>query len=313
MSPMQEPTVAALPNPLLRYLLATRPAFLSMTAMAVVVGLAGAGASGVRLDPALAALTAIFAVVAHAGVNVLNDYYDGLSGCDDANGERLFPFTGGSRFVQNGVLSLAAVGRFGYALLATVVLAGLWLTAHSAPGLLAIGVAGLFVGWAYSVPPLALQARGLGEVAVVAALALVVVGADFVERRAFDFAPLAAGLGFALLLADVLYVAQFPDRRADVAAGKMTMVARLGAADARWGYALIALLGYGWALAMIASGRLPALALIALAPAVPSFLAMRELWANAERPQALGPAIKTTIAAALSHGALMAAALAFAR
>jgi hypothetical protein len=40
---------------------------------------------------------------------------------------------------------------------------------------------------------------------------------------------------------------------------------------------------------------------------------MRGLWANAERPQALGPAIKTTIAAALSHGALMAAALTFAR
>ena len=91
------------------------------------------------------------------------------------------------------------------------------------------------------------------------------------------------------------------------------MVARLGPADARWGYALIALLGYGWALAMIASGRLPALAMIALAPAAASFLAMRELWANAERPQALAPAIKTTIAAALSHGALMAAALAFAR
>lgn len=308
----KEPTPAALPSPVLRYFLATRPAFLSMTFVAVVVGLASAAGSGVRLDPVLAALTAIFAVVAHAGVNVINDYYDGLSGCDDANEERLFPFTGGSRFVQNRVLSLNAVGRFGYALLATVVPAGLWLTARSAPGLIAIGVAGLVIGWAYSAPPLALQARGLGEVAVVAALLLVVVGADFVQRRAFGFAPAAAGLGFALLLADVLYVAQFPDRRADAAANKRTMVVRLGAAAARWGYALIALLAYGWALAMIAAGRLPKLALVSLAPAAANVAGMRELWTNAERPQALGPAIKTTIAAALSHGLLMAAALTFA-
>ncbi|MGO4872258.1 MAG: prenyltransferase [Roseiarcus sp.] len=313
MSRSQEPTLDAFPNPVVRYFLATRPAFLSMTAMAVVVGLAAAAGSAVRLDPVLATLTAIFAVVAHAGVNVLNDYYDGLSGCDDANDERLFPFTGGSRFVQNGVLSLNAVGRFGYVLLATTVAAGLWLTAHSAPGLIAIGLAGLLIGWAYSAPPIALQARGLGEVAIVAGLLLVVVGADFVERRTFDFAPVAAGLGFALLLANVLYVAQFPDRRADAAAGKRTMVVRLGAADARWGYALIALLAYGWTLAMIASGRLPELALISLAPAAASLVAIRALWANAARPQALAPAIKTTIAAALAHGLLMTAALAFAR
>ena len=111
----------------------------------------------------------------------------------------------------------------------------------------------------------------------------------------------------------MLYVAQFPDRRADAAAGKRTMVVRLGAADARWGYALIALLAYGWTLAMIASGRLPELALISLAPAAASLVAIRALWANAARPQALAPAIKTTIAAALAHGLLMTAALAFAR
>ena len=37
-----------------------------------------------------------------AGVNVFNDYYDHDNGCDAANTERVFPFTGGSRFIQNG-------------------------------------------------------------------------------------------------------------------------------------------------------------------------------------------------------------------
>ena len=114
----------------------------------------------------------IFALVAHAGANVINDYYDAVSGCDAANDERLFPFTGGSRFIENGVLTAHEVKVFGYGLLFAVIPPGLWLAAHSAPGLLVIGAAGLAAGWAYSAPPLKLQARGVGEFAITAAWAL---------------------------------------------------------------------------------------------------------------------------------------------
>ena len=167
--PPAEPTLAALPNPVLRYFAATRPAFLSVTFVACILGLACASGSGVALNPASATLTLFFALVAHAGANVLNDYYDSRSGCDAANTERVFPFTGGSRFIQNGVISERAAGAFGYALLAAVVPAGLWLTWHSAPGLILVGLLGLLVGWAYSAPPLKLQSRGMGEFAITAA------------------------------------------------------------------------------------------------------------------------------------------------
>ncbi|MCX7148508.1 MAG: prenyltransferase, partial [Rhodocyclales bacterium] len=124
-----EPTLDALPNPFLRYFAATRPAFLSVTFVGCLLGLATAAYSGIAVGPALATATLFFALVAHAGANVINDYYDALSGCDGANTERQFPFTGGSRFIQNGVLSLRATGVFGYTLLAAVIPAGLWLTA----------------------------------------------------------------------------------------------------------------------------------------------------------------------------------------
>jgi 1,4-dihydroxy-2-naphthoate octaprenyltransferase len=137
------------------------------------------------LGPALATATLFFALVAHAGANVINDYYDAISGCDSANTERQFPFTGGSRFIQNGVLSLRATGVFGYALLIAVIPAGLWLTAVSGPELILIGLAGLVVGWSYSAPPLKLQSRGLGEFAITAGWLLVVVGSDFVQRHGF--------------------------------------------------------------------------------------------------------------------------------
>jgi 1,4-dihydroxy-2-naphthoate octaprenyltransferase len=304
-----EPSLAALPNPLLRYFAATRPAFLSVTFVGVLLGLATAAAGGIRLDPASATLTMFFALVAHAGANVVNDYYDALSGCDAANTERVFPFTGGSRFIQNGVLTQRAVGLFGYGLLGAVIPAGLWLTAHSAPGLIWIGLAGLAVGLAYSAPPLKLQSRGLGEFGITAGWLLVVVGSDFVQRRVFAFAPVAAGLGFALLVANVLYINQFPDVRADAQAGKRTMVVRLGIANARWGYALIALLCYGWIAAMVAAGHLPPLALISLLPAAASYSALRTLWRHAGQPAELAPAIKLTILAASLHGLLLAVAL----
>ena len=116
-----EPTLASLPSPVLRYFAATRPAFLSVTFVGVLLGLASAAASGAHLDPATATLTMFFALVAHAGANVVNDYYDSLSGCDAVNTGRVFPFTGGSRFIQNGVLSQHTVGRYGYSLLAAVI------------------------------------------------------------------------------------------------------------------------------------------------------------------------------------------------
>ena len=310
MSAAVEPTPAALANPLLRYFAATRPPFLSVTLVGCLVGLASAHAGGVRIDALTAILTVLFALMAHAGVNVLNDYFDDRNGTDAANSERVFPFTGGSRFIQNGVLTRRATGVFGYLLLLAVIPAGLWLAAHSAAGLIWIGIAGLVVGWSYSAPPLELVSRGLGEVAITCGWLLVVVGADYVQRHDFSFAPCAAGLAFALLVANVLYINQFPDARADARAGKRTVVVRLGAARARWGYATLAALAGLWILGCVAGGALPPLALLALAPLAFSGAAARVLWPNAARPAELRPALKLTILAAVAHGLVLCAALA---
>lgn len=307
-----EPTLANLPHPFMRFFVATRPAFLSVTFVGCLLGLASAAASGIALDPLKATITLLFALLAHAGANVVNDYYDAKSGCDAANDERVFPFTGGSRVIQNGVLSLREAGILGYGLLAIVIPAGLWLTAVSDAGLIAIGVLGLLTGWAYSAPPFKLQANGLGEFGITLAWLLIVVGSDFVQRHAFSFMPVAAGLGFALLVANVLYINQFPDIKADSAAGKRTVVVRLGPALARWGYVLIAALCYGWVVAMIALQHLPLLAALALLSMPFSLGAARNLFAHATQPSHLAPGIKQTILAASLHGMLLAIALAVA-
>lgn len=311
--PPLEPSLPAFAHPLARYFAATRPAFLSVTLAGALIGLGSASADGLNIDLLKALLTVLFALVAHAGANVVNDYYDALNGSDALNQQRLFPFTGGSRFIQNGVLSLHETRLFGYGLLAAVIPAGLWLTAQSAPGLIWIGLAGLAIGWAYSAPPLQLMARGIGEAAIVGGWLLIVLGTDFVQRGALAALPLVAGLPFALLVAAILYLNQFPDAQADALAGKRTLVVRLGPQRARWGYWLLTGAAYLWLALALVAGALPVWCALGLLPAVPSFVAAWQLLVHAGEPNRLTPAIQATIAAANVNGLLLALGLALAR
>ncbi len=312
MSMPVEPTLDAFQNPLARYFAATRPAFISASLMAGLIGLAIAHYSGVDFDGGLATVTIVFALLTHAGVNVLNDYYDALNGTDEMNTERIFPFTGGSRFIQNGVLTPLQTRNFGYALLACVVVAGLWLTMRSTPQLVYVGCAGLFIGWAYSAPPFNLNSHGLGELCVAAGILLITVGADLVQRKVPDIAPLIAGLPYALLATNLLYVNQFPDRSADIAAGKLHWVARMQVSQARWIYALLVILANAWLVVAVSLTWLPGMALLALLALPLSVQATRLLMRHAAQPQRLDGAIKLTIAALLLHGLLMSLGLSIA-
>jgi 1,4-dihydroxy-2-naphthoate octaprenyltransferase len=304
-----EPVRGRYANPLARFVAATRPAFLSVTLVGAILGTSLAAWHGAGLRAAEALVAIVFALVAHAGVNVLNDYFDSINGSDDANLARLFPYTGGSRMIQNGVMTRSETLALGVLLCAAVVPAGLWLVAGSGAGLLAIGAAGLAIGWMYSAPPFALMARGLGEVAVATGFLLVVAGAAYVQSGALDTGVLVAGASYALLVANLLFVNEFPDREADAGAGKRTLVVRLGVGGARWCYAAIALGAHILLVIAVLSKVLPWAALVALVSAVPCAIAVREVLRHAAEPALLVRAIRATIAAALIHGAAVTLAL----
>jgi len=161
----------------------TRPGFLSITAVACLLGIASAASGDGQIDWRLALLTLVLALAAHAGANVLNDYHDALNGADAANQSGLFPFTGGSRLIQQGQVTPEQTRALAGGLLAGVALGGLALAWVTGGGLLLIGLVGLALGWAYSAPPLKLMSRGLGELTVALTWGLIVVGADQVQRR----------------------------------------------------------------------------------------------------------------------------------
>jgi len=306
-----EPTPAQLTQPILRYVLATRPAFLTITVVGCLLGMALAWSDG-AFDLLRAVATLVLALLAHAAVNVLNDYCDHHNGTDARNTQRLFPYTGGSRFIQNGVLTAPQVGGYAAALFAATIAGGVWLLVSVGEALFWIGAAGLFIGWAYSAPPLRLNSRGWGELCVFLGFLLVVVGAYVVQHGTAGELPWLAGAPYALLAANILYINQFPDREADLASGKLHWVARLQPAVAARGYGLILGLATLALCAIIVTGMLPGVAALSLVALIPGVAAARLLARHAATPEQLAPAIRLTLLAAHAQPVLLAGTLVWA-
>jgi len=304
-----EPAVDQFPNPVVAYIAATRPPFILATVMPILLGLAFSVYQNHTLHWFTAVLTLLAGMLLHAAVNVLNDYYDALNGTDDLNTERVFPFTGGSRFIQNGVFTRQQTLLYGLGLLLATILIGLYLISYAGMALFWLGLFGVLLGWGYSAPPLSLNCRGLGELSVLTGFGLLPLGAALVQTGELSPTLLLVSLPVALLTANLLYINQFPDRKADIQAHKLHWVARLQPQTARWGYVLIALLAWLLLLLLIAAGVLPLLALVAALPAILSVRAARILLGNATRPENLGPAIQLSILAVLAHTGLLALVL----
>lgn len=246
----------------------TRLPFLTATIVPVFLGLAIAARHG-SFDWLTALLTVIGASFAHLAANVTNDIFDELSGADRENGNPT-QFSGGSRVVFYGLLSMRQLSIVAAALYAGAIVIGLALLAmRPSWALLGIGLAGVVVGYSYTGPPLKLVYRGLGEVAVAIGFGpIMLLGAYVVQTGRLAWEPFVASLPVAILIALILYVNEIPDRRSDAVAGKRTLVVRLSPPTVRAIYGVAAALAFGLIAVGVAAGALPWPTLLALA-AVP--------------------------------------------
>lgn len=311
MKTQAEPLIDSFPNPLAKYFAATRPPFILATIVPILLGFAYTRYQGYEIHWSVFFLVLLAGIFLHAGVNVLNDYYDDLNGTDAANEERIYPFTGGSRFIQNDVLTREQMRNFGVSLIVMVMIIGLYLVMHTGLLLFFLGLFGILIGWAYSAPPFRLNSRGLGELTVLTGFGLLPFGAWLTQTGTPSLSVLLIALPLGLLTSNLLYINQYPDRKADIYAKKMHWVARLPTHVSRWGYWLIA--GLAWVLIplYIYQGLLPQLSWISMLPVVLSFSAGKELLQNSDHPQRLEKAIKMTLLAMLLHGVLLIVSLLF--
>ncbi len=269
------------------FLRTTRLPFISATAVPVLLGTAVAASDG-AFTWWTALLTLIGAFFAHLGINVSNDVFDTLSGADDANVNPT-QFSGGSRVAVYGLLTIRQLVALSAALFGVAAMIGLllvWITGSLI--LLWIGIAGIVVGLAYTMPPLKLVYRGLGEIAVFLGFGpIMLLGAYVVQTGRLAWEPLVASIPVGILVALILYVNEIPDRAGDASAGKRTLPVRLRAATVQAGYLGGALLAFAVIVAGVAVGVLPWPTLAALA-AIPMALRIhRGIRAHYDSPYTL--------------------------
>ena len=294
-----------------RFVLATRPKFFTASVLPVVLGtVQGAlAANGADLPIFLLALGAT--VFVHAAANVLNDVYDDKNGTDARNTQRIYPYTGGSRFIQNAVIGAAAMARLGWGLLAVGVVLGGVLTVAKGVIVIVFGVAGVSLGVFYSTPPLWLSARGLGEFAVGLAFGVLpVVGAAWLQTGAVEPDAVLVSIPVALWVVNVLLIDEVPDAAADAAVGRRTLAVRLGrTGTARLYFALSVAAAATVALAVVLAVIPIWAAAVSAGLLWPAAKAMRAIRTGTGQPNAMKRAIEWTLAVHAIGTTLLIAAL----
>jgi 1,4-dihydroxy-2-naphthoate octaprenyltransferase len=204
-----------------------RPRTLPAAVAPVAVGSALAAHAG-SFQPVPALLCLAFAVLVQIGTNFANDYYDFVKGADTA--ARVGP----RRAVAAGLVSPATMRAAMIGVFAASFFAGLGLVAWGGPWLLAVGVASILCGVAYTGGPYPLAYHGLGDVFVFIFFGLVAVGGTyFVQAGRLPWDAILAGVPVGLLAANILVVNNYRDAETDAAAGKRTLVVKLGRPAAR--------------------------------------------------------------------------------
>jgi 1,4-dihydroxy-2-naphthoate octaprenyltransferase len=239
--------------------------FLTATIVPVLLGILIAAEHG-AFDLVSAALTVIGASFVQLGLNVANDVFDSVQGADEAN---VTPtqFSGGSRVIQYGLVSLRSMATLATAFYIAAGLIGLLLLAlRGSTALLVIGVVGFVVSLGYTAPPLKFVYRGLGEIAVALGFGpLMLLGAYVVQTRGeLAWEPVAASIPIALLVALILYVNEIPDRRGDARVGKRTLPVRFSPRAVIGGYNAAVVAAYVAVVVAVVTGFLPIPALLML-------------------------------------------------
>lgn len=287
---------------------AFRPNFLILAPLCAGLGVAVAWQQGG--SPALIDTLLVFigALLAHAAVNLFNEYEDFVSGLDLIT--RRTPFSGGSGALPEvptaakGVLA-AALGTLG---LVTAI--GLYFLWQRGLPMLVLGVAGIvlvltYTRWITRRPILCLLAPGLGFGPVMVLGAIVALGGRI------DAPALLVTLVAQCLVSELLLINQIPDAEADQKVGRRHLVITLGQAGAARLVAALLLGSYVPILAGVLLDWLPAWSALALVTVPVSLWIARQLPLVLDKPERLNAVLGTNVALLLSTLALLIAGLSF--
>lgn len=296
-------TAAAAPTPFRAWWLAARPATLSIAVVPVVVGTALAWRDAAAIDWLVAAVALVAAMLIQIGTNLFNDVGDYERGADLP--DRLGP----PRATAMGWLAPADVRRAAATSFGLAMVLGAYLVSVGGWPILAIGLASVAAGIAYTGGPRPIAYTASGEFFVFVFFGLVATaGSHFLQAGRFSAAALVAGTILGALAAAVLVVNNYRDLDSDMRAGKHTLAVRIGRAATRVEFA--ALVASAFALLPLLGVVAPAGAWLALPlAAAPFAVALVVGFWCAPITTVLNLFLKRTAQLQLAFGLLLAVAL----
>ena len=190
-------------------------------------------------------------MIAHLSSNVLNDYFDVKDGTDEVNSDYFQQVSGGSRAIELGLITLNGTKKLGFILTTIALIIGGIILFSTNPAninsVIICALAGLFLGYFYTAPPLRLVARkGLGELTIFLTFGpLITLGTAFAIFDG-DLAStehlincLYIGIPMGLLTTNILLINEFPDMESDQKTHKNHLVVTFGKENSRWIYLFI--------------------------------------------------------------------------
>jgi len=226
-------SVAEKKSKLALWLKEIRSPFFTASVLPVIIGTALAYSAHNSFDLTLFILAVSATVAIHAGANITNDYFDHISGNDRLNDNKT-PFSGGSRMIQNNLLSPKEIliGSLAFFAIGAVLGIAILIITKSLFVLL-LGIIGILGGYFYTATPLKLGYRTAGEITIGFLFGILpVYGSFYVQTLRFSTLPIPPGAIVAVLIFLVIFANEFPDFNADRAANKKTLVVTLGIKNA---------------------------------------------------------------------------------
>jgi len=247
--------------PLKTYFLETRPHFLILSLVLIILGTSIAWYDGFfNLKYSLLAFLGL--LLLHISVNTFNDYYDYKSGID-LKAKRT-PFSGGSGFLVSGAISAKKTFWLATISFILAVPIGIYFILNKGWFLLPIFILGAIFVLFYT-NFLAKLGFGFSELSAGLGMGtLPVLGVYLILNQGFSFSVLFASIPSGILVCNLLLLNEIPDFEADKVGGRKTLPILVGKDRAARIYSGLTLLVYLWIILGVIIKIMPPFTLIAL-------------------------------------------------
>ena len=243
------------------YFLETRPQFLVLSPVLVILGMGIALYNG-AFNTLYFLLSLLGLTLLHISVNTLNDYSDFKTGIDIK--AKRTPFSGGSGFLPSGQLTASSVLKLGLGAFILAVPIGVYFLFIHGFTLLPVFVLGAIFVLLYT-SHITKLGLGLSEISAGLGLGtLPVFGTFLIINGVFSWEALYASIPSGFLVCNLLLLNEFPDVEADKVGQRKTLPIVLGLKKAAMIYSVLTIMVYIWIAAGVIFKLMPVWCLLAI-------------------------------------------------